>query len=315
MKFRRHEEKGQALVLTVVCLAVMLGMAALVLDVGAWFRTDRQLQATADAAALAGAQDLPDGAAAAKSAALDYANRNGGHVAASDITVSTSFTADDTISVKASKTDPGFFSKILGIDTVNINAHAKARIDTPYAARYVAPMVVSCAHGHIQNCNNNGKLPDFGVDTALNFDKMGAPGAFGMLNLSKGNGTPGTSEEAQWIRTGYDEDVYVNHEYRSDPGAKFSAQEIQSALQARIDKEIPLLFPVFEKDKSLVDGGGQITEYYIIGWVAFHITSFEIHGHNATLHGYFTDYIAHGFLSSSGPGSPNYGVKSIQLIE
>jgi Flp pilus assembly protein TadG len=315
MMFRRREEKGQAAVLTVVCLAVMLGMAALVLDVGAWFRTDRKLQATADAAALAGAQDLPKSVGAGKAAALDYANRNGGHVAASDITVSTSFTANDTIAVKATKTDPGFFSKILGIDTVNINAHAKARIDTPYSVQYVAPMVVSCAHGLIQNCNNNGRMPDFDKDTTLNFSKMGAPGAFGMLNLSKGNGTPGTSEEAAWIRTGYDANLDVNKDYRSDPGAKFSSQDIRSALQSRVDNGIPLLFPVFEKDKSLTEGGGQIAKYYVIGWIAFHITSFEIHGNDAVLHGYFVEYIAHGVLSSSGSGSPNYGVRSIQLIE
>jgi Flp pilus assembly protein TadG len=315
MTFRRNEEKGQALVLTVVCLAVMLGMAALVLDVGAWFRTDRHLQATADAAALAGAQDLPTDVAGAKAAALDYANKNGGNVAAGDISVTTTASPNDTIVVKASKTDPGFFSKILGIDTVNINAHARARADVPVQVRYVAPMVVSCNHDLVKNCNNNGKLPDYGVPTTLDFDKMGAPGAFGMLNLSKSGGTPGTSEEAEWILRGYDALLDVNKNYRSDPGAKFSSSQIQAALESRLTQGVPLLFPVFEKDKSLKDGGGQITEYYIIGWIAFHLTSYEIHGHNATLHGYFTGYIASGILSSAGPGSPNYGVKSIQLIE
>jgi hypothetical protein len=315
MKFRRHEERGQALVLTVVCLAVMLGMAALVLDVGAWFRTDRHLQATADAAALAGVQELPKNSSLAKSTALDYANRNGGNVAAGDITVSTTFNPNDTLSVKASKTDPGFFSKILGIDTVNINAHAKARIDTPFQVRYVAPMVVNCNHGLIKNCNNNGKLPDFNIDTSLEFDKMGAPGAFGMLNLSKGGGTPGTSEEAAWILRGYDALLDVNKDYRSDPGAKFSSSQIQGALQTRLDQGVPLLFPVFEESKSLKDGGGQIAEYYIIGWIAFHLTDYKVQGNNATLYGYFTDYIASGILSSTGSGSPNYGVKTVQLVE
>jgi hypothetical protein len=315
MIVRRSEERGQVFVLTVLCLFVMLGMSALVLDVGGWFRTDRKLQATADAAALAGAQDLPNGVTAAKSAALDYANRNGGHVLGSDIQVSSMFNPNDTIRVKATKDDPGFFSRVLGIDTVNINAHARARIDTPYSVRYVAPMVVSCNHGLIKNCNKNGRMPDFNVDTTLNFDKMGAPGAFGMLNLSKSSGTPGTSEEAAWILRGYDANLDVNKDYRSDPGAKFSSQEIRSALQSRVNNGVPLLFPVFEKDRSLTDGGGQVARYYIIGWIAFHITSFEIHGNDATLHGYFVEYIANGILSSSGSGSPNYGVRSIQLIE
>ena len=52
-------ENGQAMVLTILFLAGLLGMAALVLDVGSWFREKRQLQLTADASALAGAQALP----------------------------------------------------------------------------------------------------------------------------------------------------------------------------------------------------------------------------------------------------------------
>jgi Flp pilus assembly protein TadG len=311
----RKSETGQAIVLMVLSLAVLTGMAALVLDVGAWMRTQRRLQATADAATLAGAQQLPNSPSNAKSLSLDYANRNGGDVLAADITVTSTFGPDDTIRVLAKKNQPGIFSRILGVDSADIDASAKARVDTPYSVRYVAPMVVSCAHQYIQNCNNNGRLPDFNEETTLNFNKMGAPGAFGMLNLSKGNGTPGTSEEADWIRHGYDKALDVDKEYRSDPGAKFSSSDIQDALDTRITNGIPLLFPVFEKDKSLTDGGGQIANYYIIGWIAFHVTSYEVHGNDAVLHGYFTEYIASGILSAGGSGSPNYGVKSIQLIE
>ena len=58
-RMRPRSERGQATVLTAVFLVVMLGAAALVLDVGSWYRADRQAQSTADAAALAGAQALP----------------------------------------------------------------------------------------------------------------------------------------------------------------------------------------------------------------------------------------------------------------
>ena len=52
-------DRGQATVLTLVFLVVLLGMAALVLDIGSWYRADRATQSAADAAALAGAQALP----------------------------------------------------------------------------------------------------------------------------------------------------------------------------------------------------------------------------------------------------------------
>ena len=56
---RKDNERGQAIVLSVLALVALLGMSALVLDVGNWMRTKRRLQATADAATLAGAQALP----------------------------------------------------------------------------------------------------------------------------------------------------------------------------------------------------------------------------------------------------------------
>ena len=306
----RRNEDGQAFVLMVLALAVMMGMSVLVLDVGAWFRTDRRLQATADAAALAGAQELPKSASNAQSKAMQYANQNGGNVLAANIQVSSTYNPNDTITVKAQKDTPGVFSKLLGVNSTNIERSAKARVDSPLKAKYVAPMVVYCGHDLIQNCDGNGS-PTFGESTELKFDKMGAPGAFGMLNLAGGQGTPGTSEEAEWILRGFDQYLDVNKNYRSDPGAKFSSDQVQDALDHRMNKGTPLLFPVFKT----LEGEGQNAEYYIIGWIGFRITSYTVDGNNAVLTGYFTEYIAQGILASSGSGIPTtFGVKSIQLI-
>lgn len=306
-------ERGQALVQTVLMLTMLLGMTALVLDVGAWFRTKRQLQATADAAALAGAQALPDDPARSTNLAVAYANKNGGGVLAGSVSITSTNLGNDTISVDGERTQPGFFSRVFGIDVVDIRASAKAIVGPPAAARYVAPMVVSCKHQLIQNCNGNN-IPQFNIPTTLDFDPMGAPGAFGMLNLDGGNGTPGTSEEAAWILHGFDKFLPLGM-YNSDPGAKFSSQNIQGALDDRIGTE--LLFPVFKT----LGGQGQNAQYDIIGWIGFHLTGYVAHGNNATLTGYFTQYIAQGILAQSGggfgggSGAPaTFGVKSIQLI-
>jgi len=303
----RTNERGQAVVLMVISLAVLTGMAALVLDVGIWMRTDRRLQATADAAALAGAQKLPADVAGAKALAQTYANQNGGDVLGSDIVVTTTYTSNDTISVRAAKNQSGIFSKILGINSANIKSDAKARVDSPQQARYVAPMVVSCGHSLIQNCNGN-HTPTFGVQTTMDYNPMGAPGAFGMLNLDNGNGTPGAIEEGNWILHGYDKYLPLG-KYRSDPGAKFSSQNVSGALDARVGTV--LLFPVYKT----LDGTGQNAQYDIIGWIGFHLTKETTHGNNATLEGYFTEYIAQGILSARGSGAPNtFGVKSVQLV-
>ena len=67
-----RNERGQALVLTVVVLTVLLGMSAFVLDVGSWFRAQRATQSTADAAALAAAQELPESTGRASAVAAVY---------------------------------------------------------------------------------------------------------------------------------------------------------------------------------------------------------------------------------------------------
>ena len=311
MSFVRRDERGQAIVLMTLSLVVIMGMATLVLDVGSWYHTKRRLQGTADAAALAGAQLLPNDSSGAQSQALAYANKNGGDVAGGNITVSSTVLSNDTISVRARKTDPGIFSSIFGIASADIDARAKARVGPPTRARYVAPMVVDCEHPLIHNCDGDS-MPDFGVNTTMDYDPMGAPGAYGMLNLEGGNGTPGSSDEAGWILHGFDKYLGLG-DYKSDPGAKFSSNNIQDALEAR--KGTVLLFPVFR----VLSGTGQNAIYEIIGWIGFHLTTFEVHGNNATLHGYFTEFIAQGILASTGGGesgpSSSFGVKSIQLIE
>jgi hypothetical protein len=248
--------------------------------------------------------------------ALDYANKNGGDVAGADITVTSSVTANDTIAVRAQKNDSGVFGGILGIGSADISARAKARVGPPVQAKYVAPMVVYCNHPLIHNCNGDS-TPDFGSGhpTTMNYDALGAPGAYGMLDLDGQGGTVGSSTEADWILHGFNKYLPTGN-YPSDPGAKFSSNNIQDALTARIGTV--LLFPVYRQ----LDGQGQNAQYEIIGWIGFNLTGFEVHGNNATLHGYFTEFIAQGILAGSGggggsgsPPSSSFGVRSIQLIE
>ena len=75
---RHKRSSGQAYVISILFLAVLLAMAAAVLDIGSWYRADRSLQATVDAAALAGAQELPGNTGNANALAAQYANQNGG---------------------------------------------------------------------------------------------------------------------------------------------------------------------------------------------------------------------------------------------
>jgi hypothetical protein len=300
MKLR--DDNGQTIVFTVIALVSVLGLTALVLDVGSWFRAQRAAQATADASALAGAQFLPDGAAATDGA-MTWAGKNGGGVAGANITITSNMSPQDTIAVDATRPATSFFAKVLSVADFTVRAHAKASSELPAEAQYVAPMVVSKDHPLLAGSG----CPCFGSDTTLDFQAMGAPGAFGMLNLDGGNGTVGTSEEADWILNGHSKMLPLG-DYRSDPGAKFSSSLIKGALDDRIGTV--LLFPVFSK----LSGSGQNAKYTIIGWVGFYLTGYSIQGNSAKLYGHFTKYIAHGIQAEPGDSVPDFGVRTIQLV-
>src|SRR3954452_7356938 len=60
VRLQRTDERGQVIVFVVLAIGVLLGMAGLAVDVGYAYYSQRSLQSSADAAALAGAQALPD---------------------------------------------------------------------------------------------------------------------------------------------------------------------------------------------------------------------------------------------------------------
>ena len=106
MRIRIKSKRGQAMILTLVFMTVILGMAAAVVDVGAWYRTHRQMQNNADAAALAGATALPESTGQAADLAVTYADRNGGGVTGSDVVFSSKEVANDQIQVTLARRCP-----------------------------------------------------------------------------------------------------------------------------------------------------------------------------------------------------------------
>jgi Flp pilus assembly protein TadG len=86
-------------------LPVLLLFAALVLDVGHAFQVRRHLQASADAAALAAARELPN-TASATSFANDYSASAGGRNENPNLTVvSTAVTFPDPVGAKVRVTE------------------------------------------------------------------------------------------------------------------------------------------------------------------------------------------------------------------
>jgi hypothetical protein len=130
-----QREDGQAIVIFVVFIVVLLGFCALVLDVGHAYLAQRRLQSSTDAAALAGAQALPS-----PGNALTLANQygNGGantpegvdnvqmNVTTKCLASAPGCTPANAIVVQETGSVATIFGKLFGIDTLNVHASATA---------------------------------------------------------------------------------------------------------------------------------------------------------------------------------------------
>jgi Flp pilus assembly protein TadG len=299
---RGREERGQAIVISAVWMIALLGMAGLVIDVGSWYRAQRNLQADADAAALAGGQDLPHDTATAGVMAQAYAKKNGFDLAPSGIAYSTKSVPNDSITVNVDRPSPTFFTRLFGVNTVQVKATATARSDQLGKARYIAPITVSINHPLLSKPG----CPCFGEDTKLPLDKRGVPGAFGMLDLDNGKGN-GASQLGDWILNGYDGYLGLG-DYSSNTGAKFNSANVRSALDARLDTV--LLFPVYDK----LTGNGTNAVYHIVAWVGFYLTGYDMNGSSGSLSGHFTDITWQGLPADPGGGEPDLGARVVTLV-
>jgi Putative Flp pilus-assembly TadE/G-like/von Willebrand factor type A domain len=138
-------------VLAAITLAVLLGMAALTIDVGFAYYTQRSLQASADAAALAGAQEMPIGGDA-EGVARAYSASPGGKNARENVPgvvtdVETKCTPSvgpcepvNTIVVTQTASVSTRFAGVLGLDSFTVRTRAAAC--APCGSRPVDVMLV-----------------------------------------------------------------------------------------------------------------------------------------------------------------------------
>jgi Flp pilus assembly protein TadG len=144
------EEQGQAVVFVLLMLVAVIAVVGFVIDIGHAYQAQRSLQGAADAAALAGAQQLPDPVMAQQTAQQFGSTATGkNHITDVNVTeqVSTSCNATipgcapvNMVSVNEDATVPTFFSKIVGVDSFNVHVHAAAC--SPCGARAVDIMLV-----------------------------------------------------------------------------------------------------------------------------------------------------------------------------
>ncbi|MHB1347534.1 MAG: pilus assembly protein TadG-related protein [Candidatus Humimicrobiaceae bacterium] len=137
-------EKGQVAIIVGILIIPLVMMLAYVIDVGSMYQTRRNAQTAADAAALAGVQNLPEDPAGAISKAIEYAQYHG-NVTLTEGEIQILENDTKIVVTPTDASTPLFFSGIFGINSETIGATATAKVYSPAGIKGLVPFIIDKA--------------------------------------------------------------------------------------------------------------------------------------------------------------------------
>lgn len=288
------QERGSVVMLVALSLTALLGLCAIVADVGSLYAQKIHLQNSVDAAALACVRELPD-LGKARAIAIEYANKNGVVVVPEDVNVD--LNNDSKIIVTAYKQVPTHFARFWGIteEPISISASSRAIMVPPKVLYGAVPL--SIQEQHFDNTKeyvlkSGGR--DDNSDLYLNDQKNNAikksveepvessatPGWYGALELSDTGDDNGAVMYRKYLAEGYPENlsvgqiVDVKHGNMSGPTV--------DGIKLRIDQivHVPIV-------KVIPDSGNSIQKVQIVGFAAFFLSGVPGMGNDSDVKGWF----------------------------
>jgi len=191
-------EDGQIVILAAFTMVVVIGFAALAIDIGSLTRERRDLQNAADAMALAGGSQLTtttSGNAAAQAIAEDWAELNGlsaAERASAEFNFATTCSgasAPNIITVRLERSKPTFLAGVLGIDSMETSVCATARRFSSGGGTGVAPFGVEddCIYGPDETPGNGDDWSEPGDWIIIKYDSKDNEGDANGCGHNTGN--------------------------------------------------------------------------------------------------------------------------------
>ncbi len=300
MRWMRNE-RGQAMVLFAVSAVALLSIGALSLDAGRAYVLVQHLKKAADAAALAGGQDLPGNPTQAVIDAQNTAAADG--VAASDVTVS--FSDDNqVITVTTQGSVPYFFARLFGVDSGTFTQTSAVQVGAISQAMGSVPLGVyyqDFVFGQTYTLKAGAGSGSCGNYMALD------------MTTSTGSTDNGASQYETNLADGYQQWVSAGASIPTETGNMSGptdtglsprlSYDTSSTYQTVLPSSPRVLYvPII----SQADCGK--TSVTVLGFAAFFLQSVS----NGDVTGQFMHLVVDGqFGSSAG----NYGLEAERLIE
>ncbi|MDQ6600273.1 pilus assembly protein [Bacillus salipaludis] len=305
-----RDESGAALVIVAISMVALLGLTALVIDGGRLYLEKSKLQKAVDAAVLAGAQGLTTNQARAIENAEDVSQKNGYPLIKDNLTLT-----NDSIKAVKQINVPLTFARVLGINTADVSATAKAIIAPLKSAKGIAPIAVE-----------KSAVPDKTNITCGNVENesgKNSPGNCGFLDID-GNGAPDVEDG---IKNGSKKMVSIGDKVSTETGDMNGpikkAVETDSDSLINSDKDKDWCQSAATADNTckrviyiaIIDSWESINgkkQVEILGFAPFWVKEYDSQGKNKSIVGQFINSVTAGEIGESG--SYNY-LKGVKLVE
>lgn len=305
------DEAGSVSILVAAMLVVLLGFAALAVDIGLATAEKRSVVTAADAAALAGAQELVFNPTAGPVKAIEYAVQKNG--ADADKVTAVVSEGNKAITVQAGKEVNYGFARVLGFESVTVSAQAKAIVGSIVGMRGVVPLAAP------ETDYQQGSL----YELKLGQWKQGelGPGNFNAIAPGK----PGASDYRTYMQQGYPGMIRFGDVIDTESGNM--SGPTKDGVEYRIDLcrqncnpggctwdnhsiHCPLLVyvPLYAPPDSL----NKVKEVTIAGFAAFFLENETGNGSSSTVKGRFLRSVAFGEINPDLNGHGLYGVKLVE---
>lgn len=296
-----RNQKGATAALIAVTLPLLLGIGALTVDVGAIYLARAQLANAADAAALAGALELPDKPDSAVATAESFAQLNG---KPGDSILSEVAAGDNALKVTVGRDIDLFFARIWSQFSKGITASATAEIMT-----YAGGNNAIVPFGIVKQPLVYGSTYKLKVGAGSGYDgnfRALALGGTGASNYESNiaNGYKGTFKVGDWVLTETGDMTGptvqgVNERLSRDSSATFdTVQEGSSRI---------VIAPIIDS----FDVSGR-SDVQIVGFAAFFLEGCGKKGNDNYVYGKFRQMVLPGDISST---VDNYGLYGVRLAQ
>ena len=269
---RRRDERGAAAVIVGIFTVVLVGAAAISIDLGNARAVHRKMNTGSDAAALAAAEDFAAGNTTGCTVAETVAQLND-----PDVTVTCSTSNNRLVTVKVEKAIDYQFAGALGFDARSVSSTTTARYDfrgvegvRPFAmcihALFEHPDIIAWDHRSVLGPTRI----TFGGQSQVN-SCGGAAGNWGSLDFNGGNNN--TNDQEEWTLNGWSGEIQTGA-MQGDPGANAIGNVLNNELQHLVNTSE--VFPMAVFDTVTASGGN--TELELIGFVKVQIYDFHVTG-------------------------------------